>query len=123
MREQHAAMVGLSTQVFGRYEKAISKMHVTRLIHLCEILDASPVDMIYAAAPHLFGDTQDEAAIRATAMRDLFKLRPSAVAALQGVIATMIPEPREDTIPSDNGPSRRRSWAAPGRRARSDQPR
>lgn len=29
-REQLATMVGLSAQVFGRYEKAISKMHVTR---------------------------------------------------------------------------------------------
>jgi hypothetical protein len=67
-------MIGLSTQVFGRYEKAISKMHVTRLIHLCEILDASPVEMIHAAAPHLFGKTEEEARIRAEALSTVQKL-------------------------------------------------
>jgi transcriptional regulator with XRE-family HTH domain len=101
-REQLAAMVGLSAQVFGGYEKAISKMHVTRLIHLCEILDASPVDMIHAAAPHLFGDSMEEAKIRADTMSALFSLPPAAVAALQRVIVAMIPEPREDSTPSDN---------------------
>ncbi|WP_095204594.1 helix-turn-helix transcriptional regulator [Mesorhizobium carmichaelinearum] len=67
-REQLAAMIGLSTQVFGRYEKAISKMHVTRLIHICEVLDASPVDMIFQAAPHLFGKSDEEARTRAEAL-------------------------------------------------------
>lgn len=44
-------MIGLSTQVFGRHEKAISKIQVTRLIHLCEVLNASPIDMIHNLEP------------------------------------------------------------------------
>ncbi|WP_011578695.1 MULTISPECIES: helix-turn-helix domain-containing protein [Chelativorans] len=90
-REQLATMIGLSTQVFGRYEKAISKMNVTRLIHLCEILDVSPVDLIYEAAPHLFGDTPQEAKLRASAARWLWELPASTVAALHDVMVTMIP--------------------------------
>jgi ribosome-binding protein aMBF1 (putative translation factor) len=61
-REQLAAMLGLSTQVFRRCEVAVSKMHVTRLVHLCEFLDVSPVAMIYQAAPHLFGKSPEKPA-------------------------------------------------------------
>ncbi|MEO5756546.1 MAG: helix-turn-helix transcriptional regulator, partial [Mesorhizobium sp.] len=61
-REEVARYLGLSTQVFGRYEKAISKLHVTRLVHLSEILGFHPMELVYAAAPHLFGKTPEEAA-------------------------------------------------------------
>lgn len=60
-RAQTAMMVGLHEQIFARYERAFSKLTVTRLIHLAEILGFSPVEMLHAAAPHLFGDSQDEA--------------------------------------------------------------
>ena len=38
-----------------------ARLTVTRLIHLAEILEFSPIELIYAAAPHLFGDTKEEA--------------------------------------------------------------
>ena len=60
-RSQAAMMVGLHEQIFARYERAFSKLTVTRLIHLAEILDFSPIELIYAAAPHLFGETKKEA--------------------------------------------------------------
>jgi transcriptional regulator with XRE-family HTH domain len=60
-REQLAMLLGLSGSVFARYERAVSKLHVTRLVHLAEVLGTSPVEMIYAAAPHLFGQTPQEA--------------------------------------------------------------
>ena len=60
-RAQAAMMVGLHEQIFARYERAFSKLTVTRLIHLAEILEFSPIELIYAAAPHLFGDTKEEA--------------------------------------------------------------
>lgn len=56
-----APLLGLSIPVYGRYERAFSKMHVTRMIHLCEILGFMPLDMIYEAAPHLLGRTPEEA--------------------------------------------------------------
>lgn len=60
-RAQAAMMVGLHEQIFARYERAFSKLTVTRLIHLAEILEFSPIELIYAAAPHLFGETEKEA--------------------------------------------------------------
>lgn len=63
-RAELSVLVGLSEQVYGRYERNASKMHVSRLIHLCEMLGASPLAMLYAAAPHLWGETAKESAMR-----------------------------------------------------------
>lgn len=60
-RAELAPLLGLSMQVYGRYERAFSKMHVTRMIHLCEILGFMPMDMLFSAAPHLWGRTPEEA--------------------------------------------------------------
>ena len=56
-----APLMGLSTPVYGRYERAFSKLHVTRMIHICEVLGLMPIDMLYEAAPHLWGDNEEEA--------------------------------------------------------------
>lgn len=63
-RVEVAALVGLTEQVYGRYERNASKMHVSRLIHLSEVLDISPVELLSFAAPHLWGKTQEEADAR-----------------------------------------------------------
>ncbi|RWC82933.1 XRE family transcriptional regulator [Mesorhizobium sp. M4B.F.Ca.ET.215.01.1.1] len=60
-RAELAPLLGLSMQVYGRYERAFSKMHVTRMIHLCEILGFMPMAMLFSAAPHLWGRTEEEA--------------------------------------------------------------
>ena len=59
-----APLMGLSTPVYGRYERAFSKLHVTRLIHICEVLGFMPIDMLFAAAPHLWGENEEEASDR-----------------------------------------------------------
>jgi transcriptional regulator with XRE-family HTH domain len=61
IRTELAPLLGLSMQVYGRYERAFSKMHVTRMIHLCEILGFMPIEMLFEAAPHLWGRTKEEA--------------------------------------------------------------
>jgi transcriptional regulator with XRE-family HTH domain len=60
-RAQLAPLLGLSEQVYGRYERSVSKLHVTQMIHLSELLDMSPLDLLFAAAPHLWGGTVEEA--------------------------------------------------------------
>jgi transcriptional regulator with XRE-family HTH domain len=60
-RAELAPLLGLSMPVYGRYERAFSKMHVTRMIHLCEILGFMPMEMLFSAAPHLWGRTPEEA--------------------------------------------------------------
>lgn len=63
-RAELATLVGLSEQVYGRYERNSSKMHVSRLIHLSEVLGVSPLTMLFSAAPHLWGTTKEEADTR-----------------------------------------------------------
>ena len=65
-----APLMGLSTPVYGRYERAFSKLHVTRMIHASEVLGFLPMDMIYDAAPHLWGKDEQEAQDRL----ELYKL-------------------------------------------------
>lgn len=60
-REELGELLGLSAQVYGRYERAFSKMHVTRMIHLCEVLGLMPMEMLFDAAPHIWGRTPEEA--------------------------------------------------------------
>lgn len=81
-REQLAELLGISGQVYGRYERADSKLNVTRLVHLCEILGFDPIEMIYAAAPYLFGETPKEAQNRIRLMRLMSRIRPEAVESL-----------------------------------------
>ena len=54
-RAELAPLVGLSVPVYGRYERAFSRMTVTRIIHLGELLGFTPMDMLFEAAPHLWG--------------------------------------------------------------------
>jgi transcriptional regulator with XRE-family HTH domain len=86
-REGLAELLGLSGQVYGRYERAFSKMHVTRLIHLSELLGFKPMEMIYAAAPHLFGETEEEATNQIALMRLMSKMKPATVESLLKLIA------------------------------------
>ncbi|WP_210212374.1 helix-turn-helix transcriptional regulator, partial [Mesorhizobium sp. M4B.F.Ca.ET.049.02.1.2] len=104
--ENLALMLGLSTQVFRRYEVAFSKMHVTRLIHLCEILGASPIAMIAETAPHLFGKTRLEAETRAQALAALEQLPEAMVALLLPLLQTLQNQPgyssKDAEIPAAN---------------------
>lgn len=63
-RPDLAPMLGLTPQVYGRYERGEANLSVTRLLHLAEILDFSPVDVISAAAPHVIGKSAQEADLR-----------------------------------------------------------
>ncbi len=63
-REQVGMMVGLHHEIYARHERAGAKLRVARLIHLAELLDFSPVEAIYAAAPQFFGESEQEAQTR-----------------------------------------------------------
>ena len=88
-REEVARYLGLSTQVFGRYEKAISKLHVTRLVHLSEVLGFHPMELVYAAAPHLFGKMPEEAADQIALAKLIWTLPHSTVSTLVKLVDEM----------------------------------
>ncbi len=64
-------------------------MNVTRLVHLAEIFDLAPAEMLYVAAPHLFGETPKEAANRMALMRLVMRMRPEAVNSLLTLVGEL----------------------------------
>lgn len=91
-RAQAALMVGLHEQIYGRYERAFSKLTVTRLIHLAEILGFSPVEMLHAAAPHLFGESQDEADDKMKLILRILNMPASTTQSLLRLIESLSPD-------------------------------
>jgi transcriptional regulator with XRE-family HTH domain len=79
-------LVGLSEQVYGRYERSASRMQVSRLVHLSEILGVSPINMLYATAPHLWGKSREEADNKFRIMKLIEDLPPETM----GSIVTLL---------------------------------
>lgn len=63
-RSKLAPLLGLSNQVYNRYENAVSKLTVTRLLHVCEVLDISPLEILYPARRIFWGRDLPEAKTR-----------------------------------------------------------
>ncbi|APG93119.1 transcriptional regulator (plasmid) [Sinorhizobium americanum] len=57
-RSKLAPLLGLSEAVYARYETSVSRLTVGRLIHLCEVLGASPEELLAPAALYLWGENQ-----------------------------------------------------------------
>jgi transcriptional regulator with XRE-family HTH domain len=60
-----SSLLGLSQQVYGRYERNLLKLNLNRVIVLSEVLGFHPTEMLFSVAPHLFGGSQEAAAERA----------------------------------------------------------
>jgi len=84
-----APLLGLHPQVYGRYERNETKMNVTRLIHLSELLDFSPIDVVMAAAPYRFGKTEREAERRRELIKIVETLPADAVDSLLSLVDAM----------------------------------
>ncbi|RVK17001.1 helix-turn-helix domain-containing protein [Sinorhizobium meliloti] len=54
-RSKLAPLLGITEAVYARYEASVSRLTVGRLIHLCEVLGASPEELLAPAALHLLG--------------------------------------------------------------------
>lgn len=55
-----APLLGLSEAVYARYETRFSRLTVGRLIHLCEVLGASPEELLAPLDQHLWGENQSK---------------------------------------------------------------
>lgn len=60
-RAELAVLLGSLEQVYGRYERALTKFHATQILHMCELFRVFPDDFLFDAAPHLWGATPEEA--------------------------------------------------------------
>jgi transcriptional regulator with XRE-family HTH domain len=88
-RADIAILVGLSEQVYGRYERNSSKMTVSRLIHLSEVLGVSPLSMLFSTAPHLWGKSEVEAERRFRIMKLLEDLPAETMASVTTLLETV----------------------------------
>ncbi len=91
-----APFLGLHNQVYGRYERNETPMQVSRLIHLSEVLDFSPIDLIMAIAPSRLGKTQSEADKRRKLIKVVESLPIDAVESLLVLIEAMAKLPQND---------------------------
>lgn len=95
-REQVGMMVGLHHEIYARHERAGAKLRVTRLIHLAELLDFSPIEALYAAAPHLFGESRQEAEVKLKLVMRMLNLPASTAEHLLMLVEELSPDvPRE----------------------------
>ncbi|WP_080582731.1 helix-turn-helix domain-containing protein, partial [Sinorhizobium fredii] len=70
-RSKLAPLLGLSEGVYSRYETTISRLTVSRLIHLCEVLGAIPEEILAPTAPHLWGETRTKAVLMVACVEKL----------------------------------------------------
>lgn len=80
-------LLGTPGHVYQRFEKGNTRFTIARAIHLIELLGGSPIGFLYAAAPHLFGKSEDEAALRKSLIDKILSLEAGAVADLSRVVA------------------------------------
>lgn len=90
-REQLSGMIGIAEQVYGRYERATSHLTATRLIHLCELLAIEPTRLLQDAAPHLWGDTKEEADNRIQLARLVGDVPADALPSLIDIVMRLTP--------------------------------
>lgn len=64
-QREMAALLGLSPQVYGRYERGLSALTVGRMVITAEILGFDLSEMMVHVAPHLYGNSQETADARA----------------------------------------------------------
>lgn len=97
-RNDLAPLLGISSQVYGRYERAFSKLHVTRMIQLCELLGFMPIEMLYEAAPHLWGSNESDAANNLKMAKLVMELPEETRTALMKMIETLRAHPPQDQV-------------------------
>lgn len=97
-REQVGMMVGLHHEIYARHERAGAKLRVTRLLHLAELLDFSPIEAIYAAAPQFFGEIEQEAETRFKLVMRMLDLPAATAQNLLRLVEELSPDSGAQTV-------------------------
>lgn len=92
-RSKVAALLGLSDSVYQRYETSVSRLTVSRLIHICEVLGASPEELIAPAAPHLWGDTDQHSQLMRSAISEIRRLDTASLEEVCKLLSLMKKQP------------------------------
>ncbi len=81
-----AVLLGITGQVWGRYERSMSSLDVSRLIVLTELLGLKPTDLLGYVAPHLFGETPEGAKDRIELIHRICELPDETATNLLGMV-------------------------------------
>jgi transcriptional regulator with XRE-family HTH domain len=106
-REQVGMMVGLHHEIYARHERAGAKLRVARLLHLAELLDFSPVEAIYAAAPQFFGENEQEAETRFKLVMRMLDLPAATAQNLLRLVEELSPDSKTENTAKQPGTKRR----------------
>lgn len=85
-RAELARLLGSVESVYGRYERTRLKLHATQVLHLCELLGIYPDDLLFEAAPHIWGNTADEALERRRIIKIIQDLPQDSLKTLGSVL-------------------------------------
>lgn len=107
-REQVGMMIGIHQEIYARHERAGAKLRVTRLLHLAELLGFSPIEAIYATAPHFFGENEQEAEVKIKLMMRLLNLPAATAENLLMLVEGLSPDNAAETSSRQTGKKRRR---------------
>jgi transcriptional regulator with XRE-family HTH domain len=84
-------MLGTPGHVYQRFEKGNTRFTVARAIHLIELLGGSPIGFLFAAAPHLFGKSEQEATVKKDLIEQILALDDETVKDLEKIVSRMAP--------------------------------
>lgn len=85
-RTEVAAALGIKESGLRRHELGRSKLTVSRLLQICEIMNANPIDVIGPVAPHLIGRSDETAGRIVAIVKILSTLDAPAVLSVWGVV-------------------------------------
>lgn len=92
-RSKIAPLLGLSNAVYHRYETSVSRLTVSRLIHLCEVLDATPEEILAPAAPHLWGENQEHSRLLQNTISEIRQLDTEGLERIFKLVVSMEKKP------------------------------
>lgn len=85
-RSDLAATIGIKETSLRRHEFGKTKVTVSRLVQICETLNANPIEILGPVAPHLFGASADTADQVIAILKILVRLDTEAATSVLGVI-------------------------------------
>jgi hypothetical protein len=80
---------------------------VARLLHLAELLDFSPIEAIYAAAPQFFGETEQEAETRFKLVMRMLDLPAATAQNLLRLVEELSPDSGGENMARQSDTKRR----------------
>lgn len=95
-RKHVGMMVGIHHEIYARHERGAARLAMTRLLHLAELLDFSPIEAVHAVAPQFFGGNQEEADMKLELVMRILDLSAASAEALLRVAEQLPRQPAED---------------------------